>query len=65
MLVAGLEVSVVRAADWERAILTGFQVWRVLNNSGGGIVHLDADARTLEVIEAGRQVAVPAVVAPM
>jgi NTP pyrophosphatase (non-canonical NTP hydrolase) len=52
LLVSGLEVSVLRAADWERAILTGFKVWRALNASGGGIVQLDADGRTLQVIPA-------------
>lgn len=50
MLVAGLEVSAVRAADWERAILTGFHVWRDLNANGGGRVELDADARTMRAV---------------
>ena len=48
-LVGALEVSVLRSADWERAILTGFDVWRSLNRTRGGLVVLDADARTLRV----------------
>lgn len=50
-LVGALEVSVLRSADWERAIFTGFEVWRSLNRTGGGVVELDADARSLQVVE--------------
>lgn len=50
MLVAGLEVSVLRSADWERAILTGFDIWRTLTAAGGGTIHLNADTRTLQMI---------------
>jgi hypothetical protein len=49
-MTAGLEVSVVRSADWERAIFTGFDAWRQLTATGGGTVELDADARTLRVL---------------
>jgi NTP pyrophosphatase (non-canonical NTP hydrolase) len=49
-MTAGLEVSVVRSADWERAIFTGFDAWRQLTATGGGAVELDADARTLRVL---------------
>lgn len=49
-LVASLEVSVLRSADWERAILAGFEVWRSLNRTAGGLVELDADARTLRLV---------------
>ena len=49
-LVGTLEVSILRAADWERAILTGFEVWRALNGAQGGVVRLDPDNRSLEVI---------------
>ncbi|MEU0509145.1 nucleoside triphosphate pyrophosphohydrolase family protein [Amycolatopsis sp. NPDC006125] len=49
-LVGGLEVSVLRSADWELAILTGFEVWRNLNRAKGGVVELDADARTLRLV---------------
>jgi len=50
LLVSGFEVSILRSADWERAILAGFKAWRALNASGGGVVKLDADSRTLEVV---------------
>lgn len=53
MLVGGLEVSVVRSADWERAILTGLRAWRALSANGGGVLRLDADSRTLEVVADG------------
>jgi NTP pyrophosphatase (non-canonical NTP hydrolase) len=49
-IVGGLEVSVLRSADWERAILAGFEVWRSLNRTHGGTVELDADARTLRLV---------------
>src|SRR5215475_3904333 len=49
-MTAGLEVSVVRSADWERAIFTGFDAWRRLTAAGGGIVELDADARALRIL---------------
>ncbi|WP_345409480.1 hypothetical protein [Nonomuraea salmonea] len=42
-----LEVSVLRAADWEQAILTGYAAWRQLRENGGGILHLDLDQQTL------------------
>jgi len=42
-----LEVAAATAADWERAILNGFEVWRqVLANRGGEII-VDLDAREL------------------
>jgi NTP pyrophosphatase (non-canonical NTP hydrolase) len=49
-LVGALEVSVLRSADWERAILAGFDVWRSLNRTHGGLVELNAEARTLRVL---------------
>ncbi|MBD0742192.1 hypothetical protein [Streptomyces sp. CBMA152] len=44
-MTARLEVSVLRAADWEKAITTGYAAWRQLRKHGGG--HLDLDAQTL------------------
>ncbi|WP_424534188.1 hypothetical protein ACOZ38_28235 [Sphaerisporangium viridialbum] len=44
-----LEVSVLRAADWEQAILTGYSAWRQLRANGGGTLHLDLDHQTLTV----------------
>ena len=46
----GLEVAARTPADWERAILTGFSVWRELRNAGSGIVLVDQDRRTLDLL---------------
>lgn len=46
----GLEVAARTAADWERAILTGFTIWRGLRDAGGGVVLVDQDQRTLELL---------------
>ncbi|GAB1644183.1 nucleoside triphosphate pyrophosphohydrolase family protein [Krasilnikovia sp. MM14-A1259] len=51
-MVAHLEVAAHRAADWEKAILTGFAAWRELRRRGGGTVRLDLDAQTLVVLDA-------------
>lgn len=44
-----LEVSVLRAADWELAITTGYAAWRQLRTQGGGTLKLDLDRQTLTV----------------
>ncbi|GIH89890.1 nucleoside triphosphate pyrophosphohydrolase family protein [Planobispora siamensis] len=44
-----LEVSVLRAADWEQAIMTGYAAWRQLRANGGGTLHIDLDQQTLIV----------------
>lgn len=44
MLASGTEVGLRTQADWERAILAGFQVFRDLRKHDGGAVHFDADA---------------------
>jgi MazG C-terminal domain len=46
---AGLEVAERTAADWESAILAGFSLWRDLRERGGGVVHVDLDARALHL----------------
>lgn len=46
-LVALTEVGARSAADWELAILRGFEMFRRLVAHGGGSVTFDADARTL------------------
>ncbi|MFC6067038.1 nucleoside triphosphate pyrophosphohydrolase family protein [Streptomyces ochraceiscleroticus] len=46
-MTAHLEVSVLRAADWEKAITTGYNAWRQLRKHGGGHLELDLDAQTL------------------
>ncbi|BEL01818.1 hypothetical protein Q0Z83_000090 [Actinoplanes sichuanensis] len=52
VMVAHLEVSAHRAADWEKAILTGFTAWRALRRLGGGTVRLDLGAQSLTVLHA-------------
>ena len=49
MLAADKEVGVRTAADWEQAILAGFAIFRQLIANNGGVVHFDADTRTLEL----------------
>lgn len=46
----GLEVATRSAADWERAILTGFSAWRALRATGHGVVRVDQDRRTVDVV---------------
>lgn len=46
-----LEVGVLRAADWEQAIMSGYTAWRRLRRQGGGTVHLDMDQRMVTVVE--------------
>lgn len=49
-MVAHLEVSAHRSADWERAILVGYQAWRHLRDNGGGAVELNMEQQTLAVV---------------
>jgi NTP pyrophosphatase (non-canonical NTP hydrolase) len=49
-LVAHLEVSAHRSADWERAILVGYKAWRHLRDNGGGAVELNMEHQTLAVV---------------
>jgi hypothetical protein len=48
-MVAHLEVGVRRTADWQKAILVGFDAWRRLaaDGGGGGEVEFDMDQQTL------------------
>lgn len=49
--VAGnLEVAKRSPGDWEKAILMGFAAWRRLRDAGGGVVRVDQDKRTLELV---------------
>jgi NTP pyrophosphatase (non-canonical NTP hydrolase) len=48
-LVSRLEVHERSAYEWERAILRSFEVWRPLHRNRGGTVHLDLQARTIEL----------------
>lgn len=46
-MTAHLEVSVLRAADWEKAIMTGYDAWKQLRMHGSGCLQLDLDAQSL------------------
>jgi NTP pyrophosphatase (non-canonical NTP hydrolase) len=46
-MTAHLEVSVLRAADWEKAIMTGYTAWQQLRTHHGGRLELDLNAQTL------------------
>ena len=46
-LVSAQEVRIRTASDWERAILEGFRIWRLLNEHGGGSVAFDLDSGTM------------------
>lgn len=43
-----LEVGEKNSADWERAILAGYDVWRQLRDNDGGRVTVDLDAATID-----------------
>jgi MazG C-terminal domain len=58
-MVAHLEVAAHRAADWEKAILTGFTAWRALRRLHGGTVLLELDTQTLTVVEPGPPIGTP------
>lgn len=47
MMAASTEAGLRTQADWERAILAGFAVFRQLREAGGGTVTFDADQRTM------------------
>ena len=47
-----LEVSQATAADWERAILEGFAVWRAVLANNGGEIHVDLDEQQIRYLSA-------------
>lgn len=48
-MVGHLEVGAHRAADWEKAILTGYTAWRTLRNTSGGVIDLNMSTQSLTV----------------
>lgn len=50
-LTGGLEVRARSAAEWERAILTGYDVWRRVRHTGRGRIAVDLTARTMQLID--------------
>ena len=49
-----LEVSRCTLREWQVALLEGFDVWRTLEENGGGRVRLDLDRRSLTVVGADK-----------
>jgi NTP pyrophosphatase (non-canonical NTP hydrolase) len=49
-VVSDREVRIRSVADWERAILDGYSVWRVVRANRGGTVEVDLKARTIRVV---------------
>ena len=45
-----LEVSARTEGDWERAIMTGFDIWRQVKANGKGRIHADLEQRTIELV---------------
>ena len=45
-----LEVSARTEGDWERAIMTGFNIWRQVKAKGKGRIHADLDRGTIELV---------------
>jgi len=43
-MTAHLEVSARTAAEWQDAIIQGFDAWRAVRNAGGGRIHVDRAA---------------------
>lgn len=46
-----LEVSRCSAAEWERAIMLGFAVWREVRSRGAGRLLVDLDRRSIELVD--------------
>jgi len=46
-----LEVSCRSPADWQKAIIDGFSIWRKLQKNNGGRVYIDRQKRLIEYIE--------------
>ncbi|HEY2181034.1 MAG TPA: nucleoside triphosphate pyrophosphohydrolase family protein [Solirubrobacteraceae bacterium] len=47
-LVSHLEVRARTIAEWERAILRSYDIWRMMREHSGGTVHLDLHNRTIK-----------------
>ena len=45
-----LEVSVRTEGDWERAIMTGFDIWRRVKAQGKGRIHADLELGTIQLV---------------
>ena len=45
-----LEVSARTEGDWERAIMTGFDIWRQVKTKSKGRIHADLEQGTIELV---------------
>ena len=45
-----LEVSTRSEGEWERAIMTGFDIWRQVKTKGRGRIHADLERRMIELV---------------
>ena len=45
-----LEVSARTEGEWERAIMTGFDIWRQVKAQGKGRIHADLEQGTIELV---------------
>ena len=45
-----LEVSARTEGEWERAIMTGFDIWRQVKAEGRGQIHADLERGTIELV---------------
>ena len=45
-----LEVSARTEGEWERAIMTGFDIWRKVKAKGKGQIHADLERGTIELV---------------
>ena len=45
-----LEVSARTEGEWERAIVTGFKIWRQVKAKGKGRIHADLEQGTIELV---------------
>lgn len=50
LMTEDLEVSVRTEAEWQQAILLGFEVWRRIRNDNGGHFIADLNAKTIEFV---------------
>ena len=49
-MTAHLEVSCRTEGEWERAIMTGFTIWRQVKEKGNGRLSADLEERTMELV---------------
>lgn len=50
-MTAHLEVSQRTAREWEKAILKGFEIWRIIRKNRGGAIEIDMNKATMEVCD--------------